>query len=97
MTRLRDALRDRPDAYGHDLLAWGLYRSGQLDAAAGEAEAALSNGIHDARILYHAGAIAVAAGETEAGRAWLVDAMARATALAPSEIADATKLLSGLQ
>lgn len=96
VTRLRDALRDRPDAYGHDLLAWALFRSGQLDAAADEAEAALSNGIHDARILYHAGAIAMAAGETETGRAWLIEAMARATALAPSEIADATKLLDSL-
>ena len=96
VARLRDALRDRPDAYGHDLLAWALYRTGQLDAAATEAEAALSTGIHDARILYHAGAIAVAAGETEAGHARLIDAMARSTALAPSEIAGATTLLGGL-
>ena len=67
-----------------------------VDAAATEAEAALSTGIHDARILYHAGAIAVAAGETEAGHARLIDAMARSTALAPSEIAGATTLLGGL-
>ena len=96
IARLRDALRDRPDAYGHDLLAWALYRSGQVGPAAIEAEAALSTGIHDARILYHAGAIAVAAGETEAGHARLIDAMARSTALAPSEIAGATTLLGGL-
>ena len=94
--QLRDALRDRPDAYGHDLLAWAFYRSGQLDAAADEAQVALSNGIHDARILYHAGAIALADGQTAVGRARLVDAMARATALAPREIADATKLLDGV-
>ena len=85
-----------PNTYGHDLFAWALFRSGQAAAAADEAEAAISTGIHDARILYHGGVIAVAAGEIEAGRARLVDAMARSTALAPSEIADATKVLGSL-
>ena len=93
VARLRDSLAARQDAYGHDLLAWALHRTGQSDAAASEADAALANGIRDARILYHAGVIALTQGRVDVGRARLAEALARSTALAPSEIADATALL----
>jgi hypothetical protein len=93
VARLRDMLAERPDAYGHDLLAWALHRTGDDAAAAVEAEAALAGGIRDARILYHAGIIELARGDDEVGRAYLTDALARSTALTPAEISAATDAL----
>jgi tetratricopeptide (TPR) repeat protein len=53
----------RGDIYGHDALAWTLFKAGRLDEAAVEADAALSLGTPDPRIAYHAGMIAVARGD----------------------------------
>ncbi|HEY8168798.1 MAG TPA: tetratricopeptide repeat protein [Candidatus Limnocylindrales bacterium] len=90
---LRTALRERPDAFGHDLLAWALHLTGDAAGARAEIDAALASGIHDARIVYHAGAIALTVGDDVNGRAWLTAALARSTALTPAEQAEATRLL----
>lgn len=61
--RARAELAIRGDIYGHDALAWTLFKAGRLDEAAVEADAALSLGTPDPRIAYHAGMIAVARGD----------------------------------
>jgi tetratricopeptide (TPR) repeat protein len=61
--RARGELAVRGDIYGHDALAWTLYKAGRLDDAAIQADAALALGTPDPRIAYHAGMIAAAQGE----------------------------------
>ena len=53
----------RHDVYGHDAMAWVLFKAGQLDRAAQEATAALALATPDPRIAYHAGLIAMAQGD----------------------------------
>jgi tetratricopeptide (TPR) repeat protein len=60
LSRARADLAVRGDIYGHDALAWVLYRLGRFDEAAVHAEAALALGTPDPRIAYHAGLIAAA-------------------------------------
>ena len=60
LSRARAELAVRGDIYGHDALAWVLYRLGRFDEAAVHAEAALALGTPDPRIAYHAGLIAAA-------------------------------------
>jgi tetratricopeptide (TPR) repeat protein len=93
VARAREALGTRADAAGHDLLAWALYRTGDVDGAWAEIDAARSSGIVDARILYHAGAIAIARDDAEAGRPLLEQALALGPALDPIEREEAERLL----
>lgn len=93
LARLQAGLKVRHDAYGHDLVAWALYRSGDARAAAAEIELALSGGVRDPRLLYHAGAIALANADRVLAKDRLEAALARATGLTPAEIADARALL----
>jgi hypothetical protein len=90
----RASLAARPDYAGHDLVAWALHRLGRDDEAAAESEAARSNGIVDARVLFHAGAIAIGRGHLDAGRALLRQAVALGPALDPRDRVEATALLS---
>ena len=57
-----------PSIYGHDTLAWALYRAGDTDAAWEEIQQALRLGTRDALLHYHAGMIADARGDTAAAR-----------------------------
>jgi tetratricopeptide (TPR) repeat protein len=91
----RSSLADRPDAAGHDLVAWALHRLGRHDQAATETDRALSAGIMDARIEFHAGAIAIARGEPAEGRDLLATALGKGPALDPLERAEAQRLLAG--
>ena len=50
LSRARAELVVRGDIYGHDALAWVLYRLGRFDEAAVHAEAALALGTPDPRI-----------------------------------------------
>ena len=59
LKRARKELRDRKDVYGHDLMAWALYRNGQLDEARSEMNLALSQHTQDVMLLEHARAIGV--------------------------------------
>lgn len=54
----------RPSIVAWDVLAWTLYRSGDLDGAAGASAQALRLGTQNALMHFHAGAIAAARGET---------------------------------
>jgi tetratricopeptide (TPR) repeat protein len=65
----RAALADRPSIYGHDALAWALYRAGDFDAAQAEMRQALQLDTQDALLHFHAAAIAQARGDLATARA----------------------------
>ena len=54
LKRARRELRERKDVYGHDLLAWALYRNGQLEEARREMKLALSQRTEDVMLAAHA-------------------------------------------
>ena len=84
----------RPDAVGHDLVAWALHRLGRDAEAAAEIGRAHATGIVDARITFHAGAIAIARGDRATGEAMVREALALGPALDPVERAEAERLLA---
>ncbi len=57
LRRARAELRDRQDVYGHDLLAWALFRAGERNAARREMRLALAQGTEDVMLQAHARAI----------------------------------------
>jgi tetratricopeptide (TPR) repeat protein len=57
LVRARQELRDRKDIYGHDLMAWALYRNGRKDEARSEMQLALSQHTEDVMLARHAAAI----------------------------------------
>lgn len=59
LTRARRELRERKDVYGHDLMAWALYRDGQIENARKEMRLALSQNTEDVMLTEHARAIGV--------------------------------------
>jgi tetratricopeptide (TPR) repeat protein len=94
--RARAELAVRGDIYGHDALAWALYRAGSLDEAAEQAHAALALGTPDPRIAYHAGLIAAARGERPQAVALLQRALAGAAVLPPLQVPAARAALAAL-
>ncbi|MBF8290717.1 MAG: hypothetical protein HW391_1685, partial [Chloroflexi bacterium] len=89
----RAALEARPDAAGHDLVAWALHRLGRDVEAWSESQAARATGAADARILFHAGAIAAALGDHVGARALLAQALALGPGLDPQERTEAMAIL----
>ena len=65
LRRARAELRERGDVYGHDLLAWALFRAGRQTDAAREMRLALSQGTEDVMLAAHARAIFGAAARTK--------------------------------
>ena len=59
LKRARKELRIRKDVYGHDLMAWALYRNGQLREARKEMTLALAQHTEDVMLAEHARAIGV--------------------------------------
>jgi tetratricopeptide (TPR) repeat protein len=92
----RAELAVRPDVYGHDALAWALFKDGQLAEASAEAAAAMSLGTPDARIAYHAGLIAASQGRQDDARALLREAVAGAALLPPLQVPIAMHALAML-
>ena len=76
-------LTERADVYGHDALAWALFKAGRLQEASAEAEEALRLGTPDARIHYHAGLIADALGRADDARRHLAFAASHSGGLPP--------------
>lgn len=93
LSAARSSLAARPDAAGHDLVAWALYRFGRFDEAAAEIVAARADGANDARLRFHDGAIALALGDVAGGRLSIQDALAAGPALDPIERMEAERLL----
>jgi tetratricopeptide (TPR) repeat protein len=69
-------LKARRDIYGHDAMAWALYKNGQPQAAAAQIQAALSLGTQDPRLFYHAGMIEFKLGHKDLARRDLSRALA---------------------
>jgi tetratricopeptide (TPR) repeat protein len=61
LRRAREELKVRQDVYGHDLMAWALYRNGRLSEAKREMRLALSQHTQDRMLIEHAFAIGVVA------------------------------------
>ena len=97
VARARSELATRGDIYGHDALAWALYRAGQLDEAATHAGAALALGTEDPRLAYHAGLIAAARGDSGRARVLLGRAVQGAAFLPPLQAVAARDALSALE
>lgn len=64
LAKARDEVRARRDVYAWDLLAWALYRSGDVREALDASARALAMNTRDASLFFHAGMIAAAAGDT---------------------------------
>ena len=92
----RASLSVRADLYGHDALAWVLFKAGQLDEAASEAALALALGTQDPRLAYHAGMIAAALGHTAEARELLAQAVAGSAYLPPLQVPIAERALADL-
>lgn len=60
LVRARRELRDRRDVYGHDLVAWALYRNGHADEARREMTLAMAQHTQDQLLVAHAAALGVA-------------------------------------
>lgn len=76
LERARAELAERRDVYGHDLMAWALYRAGRAAEARGPMREALRLGTRDPLLFFHAGMIERAAGDDEAARVHLREALA---------------------
>jgi len=76
LTLARAEYEVRRDVYGHDVLAWALYKSGQWREALAPMEKALELGTRDAKLFFHAGMIHRAAGDTVRAREYLARALA---------------------
>jgi len=66
----------RHDIYGHDALAWALYRDGKPDAALPHILSALHFKTTDARLYFHAGMVYAALGRNDRARVMLERALA---------------------
>jgi tetratricopeptide (TPR) repeat protein len=95
VSRARASVEHRPDAAGHDLLAWALYRVGRYAEASQSIAAARALGADDARLRFHDGAVRLALRDSAGGRERLLSALALGPALDPLERAEATRLLAG--
>lgn len=76
----QEEMKLRPGIYTEDVLAWALYRKGQLAEAKEASDRALRLGTVDPVLLYHAGAIRIALGDRAAGE----ELVRRALDLSPS-------------
>lgn len=92
----RAALAVRPGIYGHDTLAWALFRAGEYDAAWAESQQALQLGTRDALLHYHAGMIANARGDSNAARLHLGTALSINPHFSILHASDARKTLAAL-
>ena len=72
----RKELEVRRDVYAYDVLAWALYKNGELAAARTAMREALKLGTRDARLFFHAGMIHRGLGETDTAKAYLRRALA---------------------
>jgi tetratricopeptide (TPR) repeat protein len=65
LVQARRGFENHPSLFGHDVVAWNLFKVGKLDEAAEESAAALRLGSRDPGQRHHAAAIALARGDRE--------------------------------
>ena len=69
-------LEIRRDVYAYDVLAWALYKNGELAEARTAIGKALKLGTRDARLFFHAGMIYLGLGELDTAKTYLRRALA---------------------
>ena len=89
----KEEAKVRRDIHTRDVLAWALYRKGELAAARLESDAAMAHGTKEPILLYHAGAIRLAQGEKKDGEKLIRDALASNPHFDPTARIEAKKLL----
>jgi tetratricopeptide (TPR) repeat protein len=67
----RRELDYRRDVYAYDVVAWNLYKNGELEAAREAIERALKLGTRDAKLFFHAGMIHHGLGELDKAKEFL--------------------------
>ncbi len=97
LTIAEASLAQRPDAYGYDIYAWALYKTGHYTEAVVASQRALAMGTRDARLHYHAGFIALAGGDLDRARSELGRALAIGPAFDPLLAARARAALALLE
>jgi tetratricopeptide (TPR) repeat protein len=75
LAKAREETAGRRDVYAWDVLAWALYRSGNIPEAVDASARALAMHTRDASLHFHAGMIAAAAGDTGRARRRLREAL----------------------
>ncbi len=89
-------LSERQDVYGHDALAWVLYKNGLFAEAARSSAEALKLGTLDARLYYHAGLIHHRLGDASQARLYLTRALSINPDFSPVDAPAARRLLASL-
>jgi tetratricopeptide (TPR) repeat protein len=72
----RRELEYRRDVYAYDVVAWNLFRNGEIEAARGVIAQALKLGTQDAKLFFHAGMIHFSFDEKDKAREFLARALA---------------------
>jgi len=88
---------ERPSVVAWDVLAWTLYRSGDLNGAAEASQQALRLGTQNALMRFHAGMIAAARGEREEAISLLQSALALNPYFSVRYVPEAKATLASLQ
>ena len=68
LATLQEEIKTRRDVLGSDLLAWALFKAGDIPAARQAMEQALRTGIQEPSFFFHAGMIEQAAGDQSAAK-----------------------------
>ena len=87
----------RKDVCAHDLLAWALYKNGEIPAAVAAITEALKLGTKDARLFFHAGLIHRAAGNADLARDYLRRALATNPHFHPLQAREARDVLARIE
>jgi len=95
--RAEALVKRQPTIYASDALAWTLYRTGDVDAAARAMGAALRLGTRDPQLFFHAGMIARAQGRRQPATEYLETALALNQRFSPLLAGEARRALAELK
>lgn len=95
--KARSGYERRPSITSADVLAWCLYRAGDIDEAWTYAQESLRLGTRNASLLFHAGMIAAALGDSQSASTYLSQALALNPHFSPIYAPVARETLSSLQ
>lgn len=84
----------RPGVYTQSVLAWALYRAGDLAGARAAIDKATQHKTPDAELTYHRGAILLATGDATMGKKLIADALAQSPKFDPTGAPEAEALLA---